>query len=70
MANCARSDIDRAVSLMMLQKFPNEPLANVVRNVFDFDRYSQEVFETLVTVLHKHGIPVGTSPTNIALAKE
>ncbi|RLU26772.1 hypothetical protein DMN91_000569 [Ooceraea biroi] len=53
-----------------LEKFPNEPLASVVRNVFDFDRYSQEVFDTLVTVLHKHGIPVGTSPTNIALAKE
>ncbi|XP_014486715.1 PREDICTED: von Willebrand factor A domain-containing protein 8 [Dinoponera quadriceps] len=53
-----------------LEKFPNEPLGNVVRNVFDFDRYSQEVFDTLVTVLHKHGIPVGTSPTNVALAKE
>ncbi|XP_032686011.1 von Willebrand factor A domain-containing protein 8 [Odontomachus brunneus] len=53
-----------------LEKFPNEPLGNVVRNVFDFDRYSQEIFNTLVTVLHKHGIPVGTSPANIALAKE
>ncbi|XP_012062470.1 PREDICTED: von Willebrand factor A domain-containing protein 8 [Atta cephalotes] len=53
-----------------LEKFPNEPLGTVVRNVFDFDRYSQEIFDTLVTVLHKHGILVGTSPTNIALAKE
>ncbi|XP_011166750.2 von Willebrand factor A domain-containing protein 8 isoform X1 [Solenopsis invicta] len=53
-----------------LEKFPNEPLSTVVRNVFDFDRYSQEIFDTLVTVLHKHGIPVGTSPTNVALAKE
>ncbi|KAG5321336.1 VWA8 protein, partial [Acromyrmex heyeri] len=53
-----------------LEKFPNEPLSTVVRNVFDFDRYSQEIFDTLVTVLHKYGIPVGTSPTNIALAKE
>ncbi|XP_077256082.1 von Willebrand factor A domain-containing protein c12.2 isoform X4 [Temnothorax americanus] len=53
-----------------LEKFPNEPLGTVVRNVFDFDRYSQEIFDTLVTVLHKHGIPVGTSPTNVALAKE
>ncbi|XP_050455261.1 von Willebrand factor A domain-containing protein 8 [Cataglyphis hispanica] len=53
-----------------LEKFPNESLATVVRNVFDFDRYSQEVYDTLVTVLHKHGIPVGTSPTNVALAKE
>ncbi|KAG7197989.1 hypothetical protein KM043_016215 [Ampulex compressa] len=53
-----------------LEKFPNESLAVVVRNVFDFDRYSQEVYETLVNVLHKHGIPIGTSPSNIALAKE
>lgn len=53
-----------------LEKFPNEPLSNVIRNVFDFDRYSQEVFDTLVNVLHKHGIPIGTSSTSIALAKE
>ncbi|XP_033322690.2 von Willebrand factor A domain-containing protein c12.2 [Megalopta genalis] len=53
-----------------LEKFPQEPLANVVQNVFDFDRYSKEVFDTLVSVLHKHGIAIGTSPTNIALAKE
>ncbi|XP_076231251.1 von Willebrand factor A domain-containing protein c12.2 [Calliopsis andreniformis] len=53
-----------------LEKFPQESLANVVRNVFDFDRYSQEVFDTLVSVLHKHGIPIGTSPASIALAKE
>ncbi|XP_053996012.1 von Willebrand factor A domain-containing protein 8 isoform X1 [Hylaeus anthracinus] len=53
-----------------LEKFPQESLANVVRNVFDFDRYSQEVFDTLVSVLHKHGIPIGTSPTNVALARE
>ncbi|XP_020295442.1 von Willebrand factor A domain-containing protein 8 isoform X2 [Pseudomyrmex gracilis] len=53
-----------------LEKFPNEPLSTVVRNVFDFDRYSQETFDTLITVLHKHGIPVGASSTNVALAKE
>lgn len=55
---------------IVFQKFPKEPLPVVVRNVFDFDRYSPEVFDTLVTVLHKHGIPIGTSPNNIALAKE
>lgn len=53
-----------------LEKFPHESLANVVRNVFDFDRYSEETFNTLVSVLHDHGIPIGTSPTNVALAKE
>ncbi|KOC69518.1 Uncharacterized protein KIAA0564 [Habropoda laboriosa] len=52
-----------------LQKFPQEALGNVVRNVFDFDRYSEETFNTLVSVLHKHGIPIGTSPNNVTLAK-
>ncbi|XP_015436768.1 PREDICTED: von Willebrand factor A domain-containing protein 8 [Dufourea novaeangliae] len=53
-----------------IEKFPQEPLGNVVRNVFDFDRYSKEIFDTLVSVLHKHGIAIGTSPNNISLAKE
>lgn len=42
----------------------------MVRNVFDFDRYSEETFNTLVSVLHEYGIPIGTNPANIALAKE
>lgn len=52
------------------KKFPKEPLSSVVRNVFDFDRYSAEVFDTLVKILHKNGIPIGTDVNNIALAKE
>lgn len=55
---------------LFFQKFPQEPLSKVVRNVFDFDRYSEETFDTLVSVLHEHGIPIGTSSTNISLAKE
>uniref|UniRef100_A0A8C5PST0 von Willebrand factor A domain-containing protein 8 n=1 Tax=Leptobrachium leishanense TaxID=445787 RepID=A0A8C5PST0_9ANUR len=53
-----------------LQKFPNEGLANVVRNVFDFDSYNQEMRETLISSLHKHGIPIGAKPTSVQLAKE
>lgn len=53
-----------------LQKFPNEGLANVVRNVFDFDSYNQEMREILINSLHKHGIPIGAKPTNVQLAKE
>ncbi|PSN51375.1 von Willebrand factor A domain-containing protein 8, partial [Blattella germanica] len=49
-----------------LQEFPNESLASVVRNVFDFDSYSKEVQEVLVQTLHKHGIPVGADPANLA----
>ncbi|KAK2514328.1 Vwa8 [Columba guinea] len=53
-----------------LQKFPTEGLANVVRNVFDFDSYNNEMREILISTLHKHGIPIGAKPTNVQLAKE
>nr|XP_015219376.1 PREDICTED: von Willebrand factor A domain-containing protein 8 isoform X1 [Lepisosteus oculatus] len=53
-----------------LQKFPDEGLANVVRNVFDFDSYNKETCEILITTLHKHGIPIGAKPTSVHLAKE
>ncbi|KAG8452289.1 hypothetical protein GDO86_004191 [Hymenochirus boettgeri] len=53
-----------------LQKFPDEGLANVVRNVFDFDSYNQEMREILIGSLHKHGIPIGAKPTSVQLAKE
>ncbi|XP_038658700.1 von Willebrand factor A domain-containing protein 8 [Scyliorhinus canicula] len=53
-----------------LQKFPTEGLANVVRNVFDFDSYNGEMREVLINTLHKHGIPIGAKCTNVQLAKE
>ncbi|CAL8266675.1 unnamed protein product [Lota lota] len=53
-----------------LQKFPDEGLANVVRNVFDFDSYNKDTRDVLIEALHKHGIPIGAKPTSISLAKE
>ncbi|KAI4872445.1 hypothetical protein NFI96_033688, partial [Prochilodus magdalenae] len=53
-----------------LQKFPDEGLANVVRNVFDFDSYNKDMREVLIAALHKHGIPIGAKPTSVHLAKE
>ncbi|XP_061647340.1 von Willebrand factor A domain-containing protein 8 isoform X2 [Phyllopteryx taeniolatus] len=53
-----------------LQKFPNEGLANVVRNVFDFDSYNKDARDVLMEALHKHGIPVGAKPDSVQLAKE
>ena len=41
--------------IFFIQKFPNDGLGTVVRNVFDFDSYSKEVRDTLTDVLHKHG---------------
>ncbi|CAK6967706.1 von Willebrand factor A domain-containing protein 8 [Scomber scombrus] len=53
-----------------LQKFPEEGLANVVRNVFDFDSYNKDLREVLIEALHKHGIPIGAKPSSVTLAKE
>ncbi|XP_054993034.1 von Willebrand factor A domain-containing protein 8 [Sorex araneus] len=53
-----------------LQKFPNEGLSTVVRNVFDFDSYNDDVRETLMNTLHKYGIPIGAKPNSVQLAKE
>ncbi|MBZ3884085.1 von Willebrand factor A domain-containing protein 8 [Sciurus carolinensis] len=53
-----------------LQKFPTEGLSSVVRNVFDFDSYNNDMREILINTLHKYGIPIGANPTNVQLAKE
>ncbi|XP_071482388.1 von Willebrand factor A domain-containing protein 8-like [Diadema antillarum] len=53
-----------------LQKYPGEGLAMVVKNVFDFDAYNNEMREQVVEILHKHGIPIGASAANVQLAKE
>ncbi|XP_075977606.1 von Willebrand factor A domain-containing protein c12.2 [Anticarsia gemmatalis] len=41
-----------------LQKYPNEDLATAIGNVFDFDRYSKDMADTLLEVLHSTGLPV------------
>lgn len=53
-----------------LNKFPNEGLTTVVKNVFDFDQYNKELKETLIDTMQKHGIPLGASQASINLAKE
>ncbi|XP_067669611.1 von Willebrand factor A domain-containing protein 8-like [Haliotis asinina] len=53
-----------------IQKFPNEGLTTVVKNVFDFDSYNQELQETIVQTMEKHGIPLGVREARISLAKE
>ena len=54
----------------LIQKFPTEGLSSVVRNVFDFDSYNNDMREILINTLHKYGIPVGAKPSNVQLAKE
>ncbi|KAF7665107.1 hypothetical protein LDENG_00155060 [Lucifuga dentata] len=51
-------------------KYPDEGLAKVVRNVFDFDSYNKDTREVLFEALQKHGIPIGAKPGSVNLAKE
>ncbi len=44
-----------------LQEFPNDGIASVVRNVFDFDAHSSDTSKLVFDVMQKWGIPVGTS---------
>ncbi|KAF5289201.1 hypothetical protein FQR65_LT00087 [Abscondita terminalis] len=48
-----------------LQRFPNAGIEDALFNVFDFDKYNQEVIETLGKVLAKHGF----SESNIFTAE-
>ncbi|XP_039291605.1 von Willebrand factor A domain-containing protein 8-like [Nilaparvata lugens] len=45
-----------------LQAYPNDTVSNAVGNVFDFDKYGQDVKDTLLQVLNEHEIPVSLTP--------
>ena len=51
-----------------LEKFPEDGLRTVVRNVFDFDAYSKELQETIVQTMQRHGIPFGAMKAEVNLA--
>lgn len=60
-----------AVSIVKhLEMFPRDGLANVVRNVFDFDSYDLELQNVITEVMHKHGVPIGAKSSNVKLSKE
>jgi hypothetical protein len=41
-----------------------------LKNVFDFEAYSKENFETVAVVLSKHGIPIASTSASVRLAQE
>ncbi|XP_029645766.1 von Willebrand factor A domain-containing protein 8 [Octopus sinensis] len=53
-----------------LQKFPNEGLTTVLKNVFDFDAYNEELRGTIIDIMAKHGIPLEASDSQVKLTKE
>ncbi len=55
-----------------LEKFPDDSLASVLSNVSDFDHFSEhsDLKNTFIEVMHKHGIPIGSSSFQVGLAKQ
>ena len=53
-----------------LERYPKDGIVRVVSNVFDFDAYNPEAKEIITRVFHQHGIPLGASIDNVALAQE
>jgi hypothetical protein len=51
-----------------LNMFPNDSLADVVRNVFDLDNYNTDVIDRIRTILHRYGIPFHIENRTVKLA--
>ncbi|KAI9138938.1 AAA domain-containing protein [Paraphysoderma sedebokerense] len=43
-----------------MQKFPNDSIESVIRNVFDFDLHRNEITEILIPTLIRHGLPISS----------
>ncbi|CAG9772643.1 unnamed protein product [Ceutorhynchus assimilis] len=52
-----------------LQQFPEADLEDVIFNVFDFDRFSPEIQETLGEVLQRHGLSKNLMSSEYVAAK-
>ena len=51
-----------------LHMFPNDSLADVVRNVFDLDNYNADVIDRIRSILHRSGIPLHVQNRTVNLA--
>jgi hypothetical protein len=51
-----------------LNMFPNDSLADVVRNVFDLDNYNPDVIDRIRSILHRYGIPYHVQNRTVNLA--
>ncbi|GBG25911.1 von Willebrand factor A domain-containing protein 8 [Hondaea fermentalgiana] len=54
-----------------MQRFPNDGVDRILRNVFDFDNYSHEEKTLLVEVFAKHGVPfsIGASSFHVSTGR-
>jgi len=51
-----------------LEAFPEDSLGSVVKNVFDFDSYVDEMKTLILDAFRKHGIPLSATADNIVLS--
>lgn len=54
-----------------LEKYPNDSLSNVIRNIFDFDYFNEQndMKSTFKEIMVKHGIPIDATQLVVNLAK-
>ena len=52
-----------------LHQFPNDSLADVVRNVFDLDNYNSDMVDRLRSILHRYGIPLHVQNRTVQLSE-
>ncbi|CAD6193433.1 unnamed protein product [Caenorhabditis auriculariae] len=50
-------------------KFPDDSLVEVVRNVFDFDVFNEDSSKTIEEIFQKHGIPLGVERETVMIAQ-
>jgi len=46
-----------------MQQYPDDGMATILQNVFDFDQYAAEEKEIIMNLFQKHGIPIGLDST-------
>lgn len=51
-----------------MEKFPDEQLSYVLKNVFDFDSYSTDLKDTIYDLFKKYGIPVENDTVTVNMA--
>ena len=46
------------------QAYPEDGITAALSNVLDFEQQQGDIWEMVVSILHKHGIPFGARPVS------
>ncbi|CAF1089222.1 unnamed protein product, partial [Didymodactylos carnosus] len=51
-----------------MNKYPEDNLPDILRNVFDYDNYNVDLHDRIRTILHRHGIPFNIDNRHVKLS--